>query len=225
LAQSFSYTPRFTERTINEFDRLEAAAVLISFDGIDVRFDYFDTDSKVVDAALNDLDPTGVVINDPSNLKMIQIILNIRDSAGNIFESIFCRDVRIKGQGSEEPVKEESRITVDGSGTNVIRIKRHGILYTRILADSPASSVYQQSLANGNSRLDKNFPATAPFEVNLDNPAVDLPTDFGFGTKALQVRKNGVPVTTGYTLTANKFSIPTAPANTDVWEVVTIYVP
>lgn len=224
LAQSFDYTPRFTERTINEFDNLEAAAVLVSFDGVDVRFDYFDTESKVVDAAINDLDPTGVVINNPGGLKNVQILLNIKNEDGIIFESIFCRDVRVKGQASAEPVKEESRITVDGSGTNVIRIKGHALLYTRILHDTPDVSVYQQALANGNSRVDDNFPAVTPFKVTLAETAIDLPTDFGFGTKAVQVRKNGEAVTTGYTLSSTEFEVTSAPAATDVWEVVTVYV-
>jgi len=226
LAQSFDYTPRFTERTINEFDNLEAAAVLVSFDGVDVRFDYFDTDSKLVDAALNDLDPTGVVINDPSNLQILEVVLNIKDSNGDIFESIFCRDVRTKGQGSAEPVKEESRITVDGSGTNVIRIKEHGLLYTRILANAPDPSVYEQSLVNGNSRVDKNFPANpGPYKITLDESAVTLPQDFGFGTRAIQVRKNGDAVTTGYTLSATEFEVTSEPLATDIWEVVTIFLP
>ena len=92
------------------------------------------------------------------------------------------------------------------------------------MADTPDSSVYLQALGNGNSRTGLNFPATTPFKVTLTKTAVDLPTDFSFGTKSLQVRLNRKPVTSGFVLTATEFEVTSSPAATDIWEVVTIFV-
>ena len=124
LAQSFDYTPRYDERTIFEFDNAEAALVVTSYNGAEVRFDYFDSDSKLVDAVLQDIDPgSTITVHDPSVLKAIHTILNVRNEDGKIFQSILAKAIRIRGVAATEPVREESRITVDGTATNVLRVK------------------------------------------------------------------------------------------------------
>jgi len=220
LAQSFDYTPRFTERTIFEFDNNEAALVVSTFDGSDVRFDYLDSDSNLVDSMLNDLDPTSsIVTHDPSVLREIQIILNIRNENGKIFQSVIAKGVRIRGVASTEPVREESTITIDGAATNVLRLKGGALEYNRILADTPDVSVYQQAIPP-NSHTDKNFPAIAPFEITFDNTAVAFNEAGDFGVLVL---KNGEVATAGYTITSTKFTLDSEPASTDVWEAVTTY--
>src|SRR3972149_4048626 len=98
LAQAFDYTPRYDERTIFEFDNSEAALVVTSYNGAEVRFDYFDSDSKLVDAMLNDVDPgSTITVHDPSILKGIHCILNVRNEDGKIFQSIIAKFVRIRG--------------------------------------------------------------------------------------------------------------------------------
>lgn len=221
LAQSFDYTPLFTERKIFEFDNDEAKLVVTQFDGVDLRFNYLDTDSKLVDASLNDLDPgASVTEHDPSVLKEVNIILNVKDEDGVIFQSILAKGVRIKGAATTEPVREESVITIDGGATNVLRYKGAALLYTRILADTPDASVYTQSIPP-NSASDKNFPAVADYKITLDETAVAINEA---GDLAVLVLKNGEEVDTGFTLTATEFEIDSAPAATDVWEVITAYV-
>lgn len=221
LAQSFDYTPRFTERTIFEFDRSEAALVVSTFDGVDVRFDYFDSDSKLVDATINDLDPgSTLTVHDPSTMKEIQAVLNVRGEDGVIFQSILAHGMRVKGIAAAEPVREESRITVDGAAQNVRRVKGGAILYSRMLASAPAVSVYDQAIPP-NSDVDQNFPLLTPWEVTLDEPTEEVDTA---GTRYLLVLKNGDEVTTGFTVTTTKFTLPSAPAVTDVWEAFTVYI-
>lgn len=222
LAQNFDYTPNFEERKIFEFDNDEAALVVTSFDGVDVRWDYFDSDSKLVDAALNDLDPGATVtVHDPSVLKELNIILNVRNTDGVIFQSVLAKGVRISGVSSTEPVREESTVTVDGGATNVLRLKGAAILYTRILADTPDASVYEQSIPP-NSSTDKNFPASpGPYTVTLDETPVAFNED---GDKLLLVLKNGEEVDTGFSLVGSDFTVSAEPAATDVWEVIVAYI-
>ena len=52
LAQTFDYTPSYDEKRIYEFDSPGIVAVVTNFNGVEVRFDHFDSDSKLVDAAL-----------------------------------------------------------------------------------------------------------------------------------------------------------------------------
>lgn len=221
LAQSFDYTPNFTERTIFEFDNDEAALVVTSFDGVDIRYDYLDSDSKLVDAALNDLDPGATVtVHDPSVLTETNVIVNVRDESGLIFQSVIAKGVRVTGVSSTEPVREESTITVDGAATNVLRLKGAALLYSRILASVPDASVYDQVIPP-NSSTDQNFAGSTPFKITLDKTAQAIDDA---GTLAVLVLKNGEVVTTGFTLTTTEFTVADpGPATTDVWEVVTAY--
>lgn len=221
LAQSFDYTPNFTERTIFEFDNDEAALVVTSFDGVDIRFDYLDSDSKLVDAALNDLDPgSTVTVHDPSVLKESNIILNVRGEDGLIFQSVIAKGVRISGISSTEPVREESTITIDGAATNVLRLKGAALLYSRILANTPDASVYDQ-VVPPNSSTDQNFAVSTPFKITLDKTAQAIDDA---GTLAVLVLKNSEVVTTGFTITTTEFTVDDpGPLATDIWEVVTAY--
>lgn len=222
LAQSFDYTPNFEERKIFEFDNDEAVLVVTNFDGVDIRFDYLGSDSKLVDAMLNDLDPGATVTqHDPSTMKEILTILNVRGEDGLIFQSVLAKGVRVKGVASTEPVREESTITVDGGAINVLRFIGAGLLYTRILDDTPDASVFTQSIPP-NSRLDKNFPATTAFTITLDETAVAIDEA---GTLAVLVRKNGEAVDTGFTLTSTQFTVDDpGPSDTDIWEVITAFI-
>lgn len=222
LAQSFDYTPNFEERKIFEFDNDEAILVVTNFDGVDIRFDYLGSDSKLVDAMLNDLDPGATVTqHDPSTLKEILTLLNVRDENGLIFQSVLAKGVRIKGVASTEPVREESTITVDGGATNVLRFIGAGLLYTRILANVPDASVYDQSIPP-NSRTDANFPGSTPFKITLDETAVAIDEA---GTLSVIVRKNGEEVDTGFTVSSTEFTVDDpGPTDTDIWEVVTAFI-
>ncbi len=221
LNQNFSYTPTFTERTIFEFDNPEAALVVTSFDGADIQFDYLDSDSKLVDAALNDLDPgAAVTVHDPSVLKEVNIVVNVRGEDGLIFQSVLAKGVRISGITSAEPVREESSITVDGAATNVLRLKGAALLYSRVLANTPDASVYDQIIPP-NSSTDQNFAVSTPFKITLDKTAVAIDEA---GTLAVLVLKNGEPVTTGFTVTSTEFTVDDpGPLDTDVWELITAY--
>jgi len=222
LAQSFDYTPGFTERKIFEFDNAEAALVVTQFDGVDIRFDYLDTDSKLVDAALNDLDPgLTVTEHDPSVLREVNIILNVRSEDGLIFQSVLAKGVRIKGVTATEPVREEGVITVDGGATNVLRYKGAALLYSRILANTPDASVYDQSIPP-NSTSDQNFAVSTPFKITLDKTAVAINEAGDLGVLIL---KNGEEVDTGFTLTSTEFTVDDpGPDATDIWEVITAFI-
>lgn len=219
LAQQFQFTPDYQERRIFEFDNLEAAATVSTYNGCTVQFDYFNSDSKLVEAALNDQDPgSSVVVRDPSNLSEVYIMLNMRKQVdGKIFKSVLVKAVKINGYDTSEPVVEEARTTVAGVATNVLEFEGAGLLYTRILAATPDMAVYEQSIPP-NSRADDNFPAMSTFDVTLAEDAVSINGSF-----AVLVRKNGAVVTTGYTVTATTFTVAVEPEDTDVWEVWTAY--
>jgi len=221
LAQSFNYTPRITERTINEFDNLEAAQVVTSFDGIDVTFDYLDSDSHLVESCFANADPgADVTIDDPTAYKQVNVFANMKGlESGKIFASILAKNCRAKGSPYTEPVKEEARVSRDLSGTNVLKVKGGAILYTRILAATPDVSVYEQIIPP-NAYEDDNFPATTPFEVTLAKTGIDV----GGSKYYLWVLKNGSEATTGFTVTDEKFTVDAEPEDTDIWEVFTVYI-
>jgi|GEM_PF-6409453 len=223
LAQSFDYTPRFSERTIFEFDRDEAAIVVTTFDGVDVRFDYFDSDSNLVDSVFNDLDPSSTItMHNPATLRAFNAMLNVRsETTGLIFQSVLAHGCRVRGVATVEPVREESRITVDAAAQNVRRLKGAAMLYSRMLANMPDASVYEQT-DPPNSDVDQNFPAMSPYEITLNEATEEVDTA---GTRYLLVLKNGEEADTAeFTVSATKFTLTSAPATTDVWEAWTAYI-
>lgn len=225
LAQNFDYTPAFDERRLFEFDSSEAVAIVTNFDGVEISFNYFDSDSKLVDAAINDLDPAAIAtVDDPANYKEIAIMLNIRKPSDNtIFQSVLCKFTRIRGSASAEPVREEGTITRDGTATNVLRFKGVALEYNRLLR--AGSSAFAQG--NSNSQSDKTAVLNVGnFEATTDNtPQVVSAADPNLDGKALiLVLKNGTEFKNA-TLAGSTIQIPEADfATDDVFEVFTTFV-
>jgi hypothetical protein len=228
LAQSFDYNPQYTERKLFEFDNPATAAIIDVFDGVTVRFSYFDSDSNLVDAMLNDRDPTDtVVLYDPSTLLATNLFLNIkRETTGKIFQSVLINGFKASGVSTTEPVREESQVTVDGSCLNAYRLKGAAILYTRVLAASPDSGVYAQGIPP-NSWEDSAWDS-GDDDVDLAKDAVAITGNpYGDSALVLLAVKNGVAVTTGFTAVSSMdtttITLDESPAATDIWEFYSAY--
>lgn len=210
LQQTFSVTPRFTERTINEFDNLEPALIVTTYEAVDCSFEYLDSDSKLVDAAVNDADPGAtVVLDDPSAYQPLNLFANSKSlTTGKIFASTLVKGCMAKGSPQTEPVKEEKRVTRDLTGLNVINIKGAGIYYQRMVSTAPA---FSQGASN--AYADKAFFG-APGSVMNVKDALLVNSKY-----YLLVLKNSVSVTTGFSMTPHFFTLSSAPVSTDVWEV------
>lgn len=222
LAQSFNYTPKLTERNINEFDNLEVAQVITSFDGVDVSFDYLDSDSKLVDAMFADVSPAAsVVLDDPSNYKLVNVFANMKGiDTGLIISSVLCKACRAKGSPYTEPVKEEAKVTRDLSATNVIKVKGAAIMYARIHLETGYSG-YSQAVPP-NAYADLGISGVSGAYVGFSGYTL-IPYDGASGYD-FWVLKNGEEVTTGYTMSASGF-ITTDPCGAnDTWEVFGLYV-
>jgi len=224
LAQNFDYTPSFEERRIFEFDSADAVAVVTNFNGVEVRFDHFDTHNQLVDAVVNDLDPAATALaDDPSLYKEVTIMLNIRSKDTNlIFQSVLAKAVRLTGAASAEPVRTESTISRSGVAINVLRLKGVALEYSRALRSG--STAFPQGSANSN--VDKVAALNLTnYEITLINtPQVVVANDPAInGTALIHVLKNGNKYT-GATISASKILIPSADfgAN-DVFEAWTTY--
>lgn len=225
LAQNFDYTPSFDERRLFEFDRADAVAIVTNFNGVEIRFDHFDSDSKLVDAMINDLDPAATAIaDDPSQYKEVNVMVNVKKKSDNkIFQSILCKGVRLNGAATTEPVREEATISRSGIATNVLRLKGVAIEYTR--AKRTGSTAFAQGSANSQSdstavlnvSVYEWTVANTPQVVEAADPNLD-------GTALIYVLKNGVEYI-GATLTGSTIKIPSADfgAN-DVFEAFTTYI-
>ena len=217
LQQTFNITPRFTERTINEFDNLEPALIVTTYEAVDCTFEYLESDSKLVDAAINDVDPTAtIVLDDPSAYQPVTIFANSKSlTSGKIFATTLIKGCMAKGSPYTEPVKEERRVTRDFTGLNVYNIKGGGIYYQRMIAANHTAPVFEQ-VSGTNAYTDFHF-SSGPYNVNNEKDA-ELVTVKGVSQRYLLVLKNGVEVTTGFAMSQNYFNLTSAPAATDVWE-------
>jgi hypothetical protein len=225
LAQNFDYSPGFDERRIYEFDNDEIAAVVTNFNGSEVRFDHFDSDNKLVDAMINDVDPASTaILDDPAHYKVVTIFLNIRKLSNNkIFQSVLCKVVTLTGAATAEPVREEATMSRSGISINTYRIKGCALEYTRALR--VGSSAFAQG--SKNSEVDKVA------ELYLNNYIVNLshtPQTINSGDPDLNgkalilVLKNG-DVYTKATLSDTTIYIPSSDFSTnDVFEIFTTYV-
>lgn len=215
LQQSLNITPRFTERTISEFDNLEPAIIVTTYEATDCTFEYLDSDSKLVDAAVNDQDPAAtVVVDDPSAYQPLTLFANSKSlTTGKIFASVLVSGCMVKGSPQTEPVKEELRVTRDLTGLNVLTVKGAGIYYQRMLPEIPAAATYLQAVPP-NAYTDLYFTAGADKYVNNVKDAISVN-----GSYALLVLKNGVAVTSGYIMNKYYFHATDPLVSTDVWEV------
>jgi len=230
LAQTFDYTPAFDEKRIFEFDNPEMVAVVTNFNGVEVRFDHFDSDSKLVDAMVNNLDPAAVAtVDDPSQYKDLTIFVNVRKKSDNkIFQSVLCKSTRLTGAAVAEPVRDEATISRSGISINVLRLKGVALEYTRALRAH--STAFAQGTSN--SRADSvavvapgTGPATAYTWDVTNTPQVVSAAHSTLDGKALMlVLKNGTEYV-GATLTGSTISVPAADfgAN-DVFEAFTTYI-
>ena len=226
LAQNFDYTPEFDERRLFEFDSAAAIAVVTNFTGVTISFDHFDSDSKLVDAVVNDIDPAGsVTVDDPSQYQDLHVILNVRRKSDNkIFQSILVKNARLNGAAASEPVREEATISRSGVATNALRIKGAAIEYARALR--AGSTAFAQGSAN--SRADKTATlVTTNYEFDLDNdPVAVVAKDADLdGEKVIFALKNGEEYA-NFSITGTKtIQIPEADftAN-DVFEFYTTYI-
>lgn len=224
LAQSLNYTPKLTERNINEFDNLEIAQVVTTFDGVDITFDYLDSDSKLVDAMFADVDPGAtVVIDDPSNYQKVNGFANLKGlDSGKIVASILIKQGRAKGSPYTEPVKEEARVTRDLSANNVLKIKGKAIAYDRFVASGwSGAGTFRQSVPPCNG-TDIVLPGASGYSGALTKTAVAYDGASGYD---LYVLKNGTDVTgvSGYIMTSGTFEVTVAPDSGDVWGVFYLF--
>lgn len=224
LAQNFDYTPAFDEKRIFEFDSADAVAIVTNFNGVEVRFDHFDSSSKLVDAMVNDVSPAAAaILDDPAHYSDMNIILNVRGSNGKIFQSVLCKSVRLNGAASSEPVRDEGVMARSGIAINAYRMKGVAIEYTRCLRD--ASTAFAQGAANSN--VDKEATAgTGIYTWDVANtPTVVSANDANISGKALiLVLRNG-DIYTGATLIDKAINIPSSDFNADdVFEAFTTYV-
>jgi len=224
LNQNFDYTPRFTAKTIFEFDRLDAALSIALFEGVDVKFEYLDSDSKKVDAMVNDLNPAAsIIVDDPSIYRTLNIYVNIKNSLGKIFQSVLAKGVTIKGSATTEPVRDESRITRDGEALNIQRIKGGAIEYSRALKSG--STAFPQGSANDG--VDKAWTiGTGNCTYTLSNDAQVIS-----GTnKVLLALVNGTDNSEldspyAISITTDVVTITPCLSNNDVIELFTVYTP
>ena len=217
LAQTLNYTPKITERNINEFDNLEVALIVTTYDGADMTFDYLESDSKVVDAMFADISPTSdIVIDDPSNYMPVTLFANVKTlESGKIFASILAKSCKTKGAPYTEPVLEEAKVTRDMSGLNIVKLKGVVLLYSRVLAPSPDAGVYLQTVPP-NAYSDGNFNGGNAYTWAQTAVAIN-------GSYVVHALLNGYEVTTGFTATSSGVTLDDAPADTDVWEFFTAY--
>lgn len=230
LNQNFDYTPRFTSRTIFEFDRSEAAINVSLFEGADVRFEYLDTESKLVDAMVNDTDPAATIVADnPSDYNEITVYANVKNSLGVIFQSVLAKGVRIKGSATTETTREESRVTREGDALNVLRIKGGAIEYSRALKSG--STAFPQGAANDGADTVRTDTGTSTYD--LANTPEDVKVSAEVTRKYLVALINGTdndsldtPYGIAFSGTGNKtVTITPALGANDVFELFTVYIP
>ena len=224
LAQTFNYTPSFAERRIFEFDNDETVAVVTNFNGVEISFDHFDSDNKLVDAMVNDLDPAATAIaDDPSNYRDIYMLVNVKKQSNNkIFQSVLVKGARLTGAAASEPVREEATLARSGVALNALRLKGAALEYNRALRSG--SSAFAQGSANSQTDVEATLNVDK-YEFDVTNtPQVVSAADADLDGKALiLVLKNGEEYT-GATLVGSTISIPdTDFGANDVFETFTTY--
>lgn len=224
LAQNFDYTPAFDERRIFEFDSADAVAVVAEFNGVEIRFDHFDSESKLVDAMVNDVNPAATaIVDDPAHYQDLTVFLNIRkESTQQIFQSVLVIGCKLNGAAAAEPVREEAAISRSGAATNVLRLKGVALEYNRVLRSG--SSAFPQGLANSYSDV-VAVPYLSKYIVNLNHtPQLVKANDPSLNNTGLILVLKNNDVFTKAVLNGTTVEIPSADFGVnDVFEIFTTY--
>lgn len=224
FVETFEVDPSHSNKRLYFFNTKESLAISI-FEGVNGNFGYLETEETYFLAMVMDQDPSLDIINDdPGAYLEFNILLNSRNERGNQRNSIFVKGCRIAGVPESMAPREEQHSRVGFIGKTRYKIKGGGIMYLRVLAQTPDSSVFT-------TVDDAHFDATgklvlsqAPANVNI----VDAVTTRTW----LAAYKNGQDLTQEAIDDPSLFSVnivagppdtgeivlPAAPAATDVWE-------
>lgn len=229
FVEAFEVDPAHTNKKLYFFNTKEMLAISI-FEGCNGNFGYLETEEKYFLSMIMDQDPTAEVINDdPGAYLPFQILLNSRNEVGRQRNGIFVKGARIAGVPESLAPREEQHSRVGFIAATRYKIKGGGFYHARVLAATPAGTVFQVPAD------DLNFDATGLVSL----PAAFVPHDINIYDAVTKrnwvaVFKNGDDVTQEaidnpgmFTVSVvggvGQIQLPAAPAAADVWEFIIPY--
>lgn len=132
LVDAVDFMPALTVTRVPEFDNETDALIFETFDGVNGRMSYTQSNQGLLEALIMDRDPTVErILVDPARMKQFQLFANLKGQDGNIKGSYLIHTCKIVGNPFTSTVKEGAKASVEFEAINAYQLRGLGLLYTR----------------------------------------------------------------------------------------------
>lgn len=151
LVDAVDFTPALTVTRVPEFDNETDALIFNTFDGVNGRISYTQSNQGLLEALIMDRDPSvEQILVDPAKMSPFQMFANLKGQDGNVKGSYLIHSAKISGNPFTSTIKEGAKSVVEFEAINAFQLRGLGILYTRITAGTaPAGPPSQPVVAAG----------------------------------------------------------------------------
>lgn len=132
LVDAVDFTPALTVTRVPEFDNETDALIFKTFDGVNGRMSYTQSNQGLLEALVMDRDPTvEQILVDPANMQPFQLFANLKGQDGNIKGSYLIHSAQVVGNPFTSTIKEGAKSVVEFEAINAYQLRGLGLLYTR----------------------------------------------------------------------------------------------
>jgi hypothetical protein len=213
LIQTASITREMTVDMIPEFDNVNMAASVRTYNGTKASFEYVSSQNTNIESMVMNTNPLlPIVMFDPAQTAQVDVFWTDKGiNSGTSYASRALFGGKMEANTISEDTKSAMKKTMGFSFIQEKEIINGQIQYTRFTQATVAFVTADDVSFSAGAGT---FPTTAKAMTNTDGTTIF----------AMWVKFNGIPVTdtTQYTITATTFTPTTLPVSGDVWEVFTV---
>lgn len=223
FVENFSVEPSHNQKVLYFFNEQQGFTLSI-LDSAGGSLQFLQTEQKLVQCVLQDMPyDTAVIVDDPATYQPFHAYMNCRNNEGVLDMGVLIKRCTLANNPANMTPRDEQHMTASYRAATRYIVQGAGIMYKRILADTPAVGVRL------NAKHDWNLPASpAVQELDFALESMPLPSEIKIGNKMqhyFYVLKNGEEAKSGFTFTATKFTVTDTVLDTDVWEIFYAFAP
>ncbi len=151
MVDAFDFTPQLSVTRVPEFDNETDALIFQTFDGVNGRMGYTESNQGQIESLLMDTDPTvEEIIVDPAKLQPFTLFANLKGQDGKVKGANLVHGCVTAGNPFTQVIKEGAKGVIEFEAINAFKIRGWGLLYTRAtIGTAPQGPPIQPSLAAG----------------------------------------------------------------------------
>lgn len=212
LIQTVTITREQTVDMLPEFDNVNMAASVRTYNGTKATLDYVASQNTSIESMVMNTNPLlPIVMFDPAQTAAVDVVYSDKGiNSGTTYSSRALFGGRLDASTISEDTKSAMKKNMGFSFIQEKEIINGQIQYTRFTQSASFVTADDVAFAGGAG----TFPTSCVAQTNTDGTTI----------LALWVKLNGLPVTdtTQYVITTTTFTPTVAPTSGTVWEVFTV---